>query len=627
MTNSKKILSVLLVIVLCLSTMMVSSLSMNSSADIEPLTAYRFETANYDASLASNDPTYVKANNAGAVNIVSDHIQQQYQMNFKVTDQQAMKDAIEETCEYYDGFLSVDVSVNSAYTTYGSACRPTVSVSLMENPNGAKIATTGDNSLYSEQSGRFILDVSRFMEEEYVDQIKYVYVQIQCYNWGCGGGLGTRPDVTIYPIKVYADDMEEDIPTIKTQPVDPNQTTFFKFSPKAKNDDNNDPEQLHYSSDGAVWRSGAFAKEENYGYARLTNTLNPREQVQTSFNLSQMGDDAANALNLAKQGTGYLKVSITLQSCVNMQGKPTIAEVGLGLNTTAGIHAEAPPAVKVTAWQYPGTTRTYYIDVSNIQHISQISSLVFRVQNYWWYRAGTNEMFDWNVESGYGGAENAEALGHVKCEIKPVIIISPISVYKGDKEVANTNYDLVLDDFNQNGGVVPDEITLVDPNAGVEDDEETTTVGSVTTTVGGGGKVTTVTLPNGEHVHKYSWVVTKKATYFAKGQEAFKCVHCGEVSRTETIKKKVLAAPKVTVKKSGKKIKVVYKKVKYAKGFQVRYRISGKWKLEKFKTKKSATRYTKAVKSGSYKVQVRAYTTKGKKTAYGKWSAVKKVKI
>ncbi|MBQ4156356.1 MAG: hypothetical protein IJD90_06090, partial [Clostridia bacterium] len=359
MRNSKRLLSILLAVLICLTCVAVTT-----TADIEPLTAYRFETENYDASKASNDPTSVKASNDGSVRIKSDHIQQQYQMAFKVSDQQAMKEAIEETCEYYDGFLSVNIAMNSALTAYGSACRPTVSVSLtgknLHEASG-RIATTGDNSLYSEQTGQFILDVSKFMEEEYTDQIQYVFIQVQCYNWGCGGGLGTQPDVTVYPIKVFNSDFSnDDLPTIATQKPDPNQKTFFKFSPKAKNDDNNDPELLYYSSDGVKWRMGVLAKEENYGYARLTNSKkNFREQVQTSFRVDQMGDAAANALNLAKQGSGYLKLSVTLEDCVNMQGEPTIAEVGVAINTQAGIKAEAPPNVQVTAWQYPGTTRDY----------------------------------------------------------------------------------------------------------------------------------------------------------------------------------------------------------------------------------------------------------------------------
>ncbi|MBQ4155804.1 MAG: hypothetical protein IJD90_03255, partial [Clostridia bacterium] len=461
----KKILSIAMCLCLILSTF--TFVGITARADTLPLTAYSFEIENYNPYLVSNKPTTVETSDDGSVRIKSDHVQNQYQLYFRVSDQQAMKEAIEEACKYYSGFLSVDIKVNSALTAYGEDCRPTVSVSLMDKANGTRIATIGENSLNSEQTGQYILDVSKFMEEEYTDQIQYVLIQVQCYNWGCGGGLGTQPDVTVYPIEVYNKGVPIGQPNVGlNQNVGSNQTTFFKFSPKAKNDNNNDPELLYYSGDGEVWRMGALAEEENYGYARFKNSQkNYREQVQTSFSLDQMGDAAANALNLAKQGSGYLKLSVTLEECDNMQGKPTIAEVGVAINTQAGIKAEAPPNVQVTAWQYPGTTRDYYLDVSQIEHISQISNLAFRVQNYWWYRAGTNEMFDWNEESKYAGKEAGEALGHVKCEIQPTLVVSPISVYNGNREdVKNTDYDLVLNDFNKNGGVVPEVITLDDPN-------------------------------------------------------------------------------------------------------------------------------------------------------------------
>ncbi len=555
MRNAKKILSVLLAVLICITGFAVSS-----TADIEPLTAYRFETSNYDPSLASNRPTTVKASNDGSVRIKSDHIQQQYQMFFKVTDQKAMKEAIEETCEYYDGFLSVAVSMNSALTTYGSACRPTITINLVDKPHGNIIATTGTNSLSSEQQGTFILDVSRFIEEEYENNIKYVYVQIQCYNWGCGGGLGTQPDTTIYPLKVYDAQEETTIPPIPTPPPDPNQTTFLKFAPKSKVDDNNAPEGIHYSADGAVWRSAAFAKEENYGYTRFTQNLNSREQVQTAFRIDHMYDAAKDALTLAMQGSGYLKVDVTLDQCINLQGEPTIAEVSIGINTKEGNNHTNPGLVRTTAWQYPGTTRTYYLDVSKFTHISEVENVVITVQNYWWYRAGTREMFDWNVESGYGGKENAEALGHVKCEIKPILIISPISVYKGEREdVANTAYDLVLKDFNQNGGVVPDVITLDDPNIiqfGEPEPTETTKStdsGVTTVTIPGGSDEpveqstapgqTNMTIPpvvvdptsgNAACVHATKTVVgAKAATYFATGYSGKRCCRLSAAAGSE----------------------------------------------------------------------------------------------
>ena len=96
-----------------------------------------------------------------------------------------------------------------------------------------------------------------------------------------------------------------------------------------------------------------------------------------------------------------------------------------------------------------------------------------------------------------------------------------------------------------------------------------------------------------------------------------------------TIKKLTLAKPKFTVKavKGKKQFKVTYKKVKNATGFQVRYRIKGKWKVKTFKAKKNATKLIKKLKKGTYKVQVRAMVKQGKLKAYSAWAKVKKVKI
>ena len=76
---------------------------------------------------------------------------------------------------------------------------------------------------------------------------------------------------------------------------------------------------------------------------------------------------------------------------------------------------------------------------------------------------------------------------------------------------------------------------------------------------------------------------------------------------------------------SGKKqFKVKYTKVANATGFQVRYKLKGKWITKTFKTKKTATKAIKKLKKGTYKVQVRAMAKGGK---YSAWSKTKKVKV
>ena len=99
-------------------------------------------------------------------------------------------------------------------------------------------------------------------------------------------------------------------------------------------------------------------------------------------------------------------------------------------------------------------------------------------------------------------------------------------------------------------------------------------------------------------------------------------------SATSTTKLK-LKAPKFKVKavKGKKQFKVTYKKVKGATGFQVRYRIKGKWKIKTFKAKKNVTKLIKKLKAGKYKVQVRAMIKKGKQKAYSKWAKAKRVTV
>lgn len=137
--------------------------------------------------------------------------------------------------------------------------------------------------------------------------------------------------------------------------------------------------------------------------------------------------------------------------------------------------------------------------------------------------------------------------------------------------------------------------------------------------------ITAIFVPH-EHTLKNS---SKKATYFNAGYKNRRvCTVCGNtVKKGKTIKKLTLKVPKVTIKASGKRIKIAYKKVKDANHFQVRYRIKGTWKTKTFEAKKSVVRYLKNLKKGKYQVQIRAFIKKGSKKAYSNWSKTKTVKV
>lgn len=93
-----------------------------------------------------------------------------------------------------------------------------------------------------------------------------------------------------------------------------------------------------------------------------------------------------------------------------------------------------------------------------------------------------------------------------------------------------------------------------------------------------------------------------------------------------------------TKKKADKKIKLSLKKIKTAKGYQVAVYTSGKVaKNDKNAKKALVKKYVKNIKvtliSNKLKnkkklyVRVRAYVLDGKTKIYGKWSAVKPIKI
>ena len=99
-----------------------------------------------------------------------------------------------------------------------------------------------------------------------------------------------------------------------------------------------------------------------------------------------------------------------------------------------------------------------------------------------------------------------------------------------------------------------------------------------------------------------------------------------EPAKNSSINKKTaLKTPNLKVSQGKKQFKVKYKKVAGAAGFQVRYRIKGKWKIKNYKVQKSATKIIKGLKKGKYKVQIRAFSL-GKKS-YSKWSKTKTVMV
>ena len=129
--------------------------------------------------------------------------------------------------------------------------------------------------------------------------------------------------------------------------------------------------------------------------------------------------------------------------------------------------------------------------------------------------------------------------------------------------------------------------------------------------------------------HTVTVVNKTDATYFEYGYTGDKvCEVCKEQLITgDVVAKLTLKTPKFKLIKGKKQFKVKYTKVAGATGFQVRYKLKGKWIVKTFKSKKTATKAIKKLKKGTYKVQVRAMIQNGKQKAYSTWSKTSKVKV
>ncbi|MBQ7128682.1 MAG: hypothetical protein IJO19_01690 [Clostridia bacterium] len=139
---------------------------------------------------------------------------------------------------------------------------------------------------------------------------------------------------------------------------------------------------------------------------------------------------------------------------------------------------------------------------------------------------------------------------------------------------------------------------------------------------------------NGDyHLHKTVLKNYKEATYFENGYSGdMVCSICNEIIQKGTVTNKLsLKTPSVKYSTAKKKIKVTYKKVKNATGFQVKCvnTANGNSYAKKYNTTKTVTKSITSLRGKSYKVKIRSYT-KNKNTgkiAYSSWTKNKKLTV
>ena len=676
MIRTKKVFSALLVIAILVSTVVVSSLSAKGA---ETILAYKFKQSCWmQNQFMQTKPTLLESDKNG-FRVMSDHIQRQYQMLFEVdeTNAENLANAIQQANDYYNGNLYLSITVNSAINIRGTNCSPEIRVSLCSNTNSESgvLVQKSQQIMPGATVPKFKLDVSDFDNEDkypqgYQNQIKYIYVLVQCYDWSCDKwengqsvGGGTQPDVHFG--NIFVDDGQEasTVP-VSTKKVDPNQLTFNSFSPLGFQSQKFDPDTIKYSADCATWKGAGKATEADYGFARLSQP-NAVEQMQASYKMTSSDITRQAIANAnAEGGTHKIKVDLNLASCLDPDDEPVIAEIVLSLTGTIGNGDKEPDTQMVKAWQYPGTTRTYYFDVSGFKNDTQVKSFDILVQNYWYYNP-SHQIQDWDQLTNYAGEQAAYDAGWTKCRIHGIdAILSPITVEKDNPNVTNTPYAFSLDGYNKEGKM-PADLTSGDPNVEGGSAGETT----VTTTQGGGGsssvaapainsaKLTgkteaTVNYKASANADSYTIYrsTSAKGTYTAiksgvktlsytdktvKGGKTYyykvKAVKGSATSAFSGYKAvKVMnysgkPTLKLTAAKKALTVKVK-KKVKNATSYQVWYATNKKFSGKKTATFKSSKKLSKLKKSTKYFVKARAVTKVGSKKYYSKWSKVLNIK-
>ncbi len=678
MIRTKKVLSALLVVAILVSTLVVTSLSAKGA---ETILAYKFKESCWRENAFTNSKPTILYTDKNGLRVQSDHIQRQYQMLFEVDETNAdnLAEAINKANDYYNGNLYSSITVNSATNIKGTNCSPEIKIAFLKDTG------TGNDSILVSKSQqitsgatvqKFKLDVSDFDNEDkypngYQNQIKYIYVLIQCYDWSCSileNGervCGTQPDVFFTNI-VVDDGQEASTVPVSTKKVDPNQLTFNNFAPKSALDVNLKPDTVKYSSDCASWKSAGKTTEADYGFIRFTQP-NSVEQVQVNYEITAPDVTRQAIANAnAEGGTHKIKLDITLASCLDPDDEPTIAEVQINLTGQIGNGDKKPETQKAFCWQYPGTTRTYYLDVSEFKNETQVASIGANIQNYWYYNA-QHQLVDWDKISNKAGEQAAMDAGYSKCRIHGLdVIMSPVTVEKTNANATNTPKDFALNGFNKEGKV-PENPAAGDPNVegGGGSTDNTTTPSGITPTTTSSN---TATL-NAPVIKKVALSAKKavKVTYKAssgadsyiifrstKAKSGYKVIKKGykKLSYTDkTVKEgntyyyKVKAvkgsvASKDSAYKSVKLIKYsakptlkltaakkaltvkISKKVKNAVSYQVYYSLNKKFKSKKAVTVKTSKKLTKLKKGKKYFVKARAVTKIAGKKYYSKWSKV-----
>lgn len=195
------------------------------------------------------------------------------------------------------------------------------------------------------------------------------------------------------------------------------------------------PDQTLYSPDGVNYH----AFKLGWGWMQWV-TRDTKNQYQEYYWVDRDVFDKALAVANQKDadgkliGSGKMKLTVALDQCTDQNGDSVQAEIKITFNTNSRGYV-----TKVSAWQKPGESVEYEIDVSDLER-SDTFGVIFNVQNWWYYDKDKN-VVEYPVE-GKEVEENGKKVtkkgtGVERIYISPQVRFSPITVMQAD-EVATS---------------------------------------------------------------------------------------------------------------------------------------------------------------------------------------------
>ena len=241
---------------------------------------------------------------------------------------------------------------------------------------------------------------------------------------------------------------------------------MWNWDVKYRQDYSGGPSTLKYSPTG---EEDSFKTRNTNGWMYWKN-IDTANQTQVYYKNDR--DIANSALMASKNGNNCAEITVNIVNAVNIDGNVPV-QVEIQFVTFSGGYT-----TMISEWQQPGTTVTYYIDLSDLDYYD-LNGVKVALQNYYYYVEGdaSKTLLEKKWPEGLGYAtysdpETGEQKGtskdgktYISCAISNLeAYISPITI-STDVDFSSEDATAPPVQVQTNATTKAPETTTADPNA------------------------------------------------------------------------------------------------------------------------------------------------------------------